>query len=440
MAAPHPRLRKRLSAPGLLRTIRQCFEKVPEHRNARHQMPLADTLMSGLAVFGLKYPSLLKFDEAYNEGVIRHNLKTLYEVERAPCDSQLRTILDPVDPAELRPAFRAVHRQVQRHKALEAYRYLDGYYLVSVDGTGQFASGAISCPECCVKQRKGGPEYYHQLLAAVIVHPERKTVLPLVPEAITHQDGKPKNDCERNAAKRLLHALREDFPHLPLIILEDSLAGNGPHLQLLQTLGLRYIIGVKEGDHPYLFDAVQQQLHADNCQELDYVDEHGVEYGYRLVNDLALNASHPDIRVNFLEHWIIDGDQSQLFTWITDLALSTETVIPIARGGRTRWKVENETFNTLKNQGYQLEHNYGHGQQHLATVFAFLMMLAFLVDQVQELSCRLFQAARAYYRSRTTLWERLRGRVTEFYIPDWHTLWQSLAQGSVGAVLAPDTS
>ncbi|MEE4378132.1 MAG: hypothetical protein V2J55_11575 [Candidatus Competibacteraceae bacterium] len=62
------------------------------------------------------------------------------------------------------------------------------------------------------------------------------------------------------------------------------------------------------------------------------------------------------------------------------------------------------------------------------------------LDQVQELSCRLFQAARAYYRSRTTLWERLRGRDTEFYIPDWHTLWQSLAQGSVGAVLALDTS
>ncbi|MEZ5584794.1 MAG: transposase, partial [Candidatus Competibacteraceae bacterium] len=117
---------------------------------------------------------------------------------------------------------------MQRHKALEPYRYLEGYYLVSVDGTGQFASGAISCPECCVKQRKGGPEYYHQLLAAVIVHPERKTVLPLVPEAITHQDGKQKNDCERNATKRLLHALREDFPHLPMIILEDSLAGNGP--------------------------------------------------------------------------------------------------------------------------------------------------------------------------------------------------------------------
>jgi hypothetical protein len=119
MAAPRPRLRKQLSAPGLLQTIRQTFEAVPEHRHARNEIPLADALMSGLAVFGLKYPSLLKFDEAYHEGVIRHNLQTLYGVERAPCDTQLRTILDPVDPAHLRLAFRAVHRQVQRHKGLE---------------------------------------------------------------------------------------------------------------------------------------------------------------------------------------------------------------------------------------------------------------------------------------------------------------------------------
>lgn len=150
MAAPHPRLRKALSAPGLLQTIRQSFAAVPDPRTERSEIPLGDALMAGLAVFGLKYPSLLKFDEASREGVIRHNLRTLYGVERAPCDTQLRTLLDLVAPEHLRPAFRAVHRELQRHKALEAYRYLDGYYLVAVDGTGQFASSAISCPRVAV--------------------------------------------------------------------------------------------------------------------------------------------------------------------------------------------------------------------------------------------------------------------------------------------------
>ena len=396
-------------------------------------------------MFGLKYPSLLQFDQAYSaEATLRHNLRTLYGVEHAPCDSQLRTIADPVEPGLLRPAFRAVHREVQRGKLLEAYEYLDGYYLLSVDGTGYYASSAIGCPECCVKNAgQANERYYHQLLAAVIVHPHLKTVLPLMPEAITRQDGATKNDCERNAAKRLLRMLREDFPKLKLIVVEDSLASNGPHIELLQSLDLRYILGVKPGDHQALFEHVQQHLCAGQCQEWEYTDEHGVEHGYRWINGVSLNESHPELKVNFLEYWEIKNGQETIWSWVTDLPLSAETVKAVMRGGRTRWKVENETFNTLKNQGYHLEHNYGHGQQHLSTVFATLMILAFLVDQVQELGCRLFQAARARFRSRISLWEKLRAVFTHFCIPDWGTLWRSIAEKStttLGPTLTFDTS
>ena len=440
MAAPYPRLRKALSAPGLLKTIRQSFASVPDPRSSRSEIALSDALMAGLAVFGLKYPSLLKFDEASREDVIRHNLKTLYGVERAPCDTQLRTLLDPVAPEHLRPAFRAVHRELQRHKALEAYRYLDGHYVVSVDGTGQFASTDIHCPECCVKTSQGQESYYHQLLGAVLVHPALKTVLPIAAEPITRQDGASKNDCERNAAKRLLRQLRRDYPQLKFLVVEDSLAANGPHLELLKELDLRYLINVKEGDHEALFEAVQAKLRAGACEEREYTDDRGVVHGYRFVNDLPLNKTHPHLRVNYLEYWEVKGEQERLWSWITDLWLRHDNVEPIMRGGRARWKIENETFNTLKTQGYELEHNYGHGQQHLATVFALLTLLAFLVDQAQELGCRLFQAARACFHSRTSLWERLRALFTGFYIPDWKTLWEAIATGHAPTALAPDTS
>jgi hypothetical protein len=335
-----PPLRKHLSTPGLLQAIRQCFATVVDTRTGC-AMPLVDALMSGLAVFGLKYPSLLKFDEAYqNEAVIRSNLQSLYGVERAPCDTQLRTRLDPIEPEALRPAFRAVHRHLQRHKALEAYQYLDGYYLVSIDGTGQFASSAISCPECCCKTSRDQTCYYHQLLAAVIVHPDLATVLPLMPEAITRQDGASKNDCERNAAKRLLTGLRQDHPQLKLIVVEDSLASNGPHLELLESLGMRYILGVKPGDHEALFDAVQARLCAGECQEWEYIDEHGVEHGYRWVNRLSLNHAHPALTVNFLEYWEIQDGQERVWSWVTNIALSRATVEAVRRGGRARWKVE----------------------------------------------------------------------------------------------------
>ena len=239
LPASLPPLRKHLSTPGLLEAIRLSFATIPDPRNGC-PIPLVDALMSGLAVFGLKYPSLLKFDEAYqNEEVIRANLKSLYSVEHAPCDTQLRTRLDPIDPEQLRSAFAAVHRQLQRGKALEDYPYWEGHYLVSIDGTGQYASSAISCPQCCVRNEgKANESYYHQLLAAVIVHPDLKTVLPLMPEAITRADGACKNDCERNAAKRLLGHLRQDHPKLKLIVVEDSLSSNGPHLKLLESLDI----------------------------------------------------------------------------------------------------------------------------------------------------------------------------------------------------------
>lgn len=75
------------------------------------------------------------------------------------------------------------------------------------------------------------------------------------------------------------------------------------------------------------------------------------------------------------------------------------------RGGRARWKIENETFNTLKNQGYNLEHNYGLGEKHLGVVFTMLMMLAFLVDQTQQLCCQLFQCVWGKVRSEKALWK-----------------------------------
>ena len=229
-----PRLRKTLSAPGLLRAVRKSFDEVEDPVSAR-QLTLSDCLMSGLAVFGLKYPSLLRFDrDARTDETVRANLKTLYGVERAPCDTALRERLDEVDPRELRVAFKQVFAALQRGKGLEGFTWLDGHYLLSVDGTGYFSSSSVHCDHCCKKHHKDGRiTYYHQMLGAVVVHPEQREVFPLAPEPIVKGDGATKNDCERNAAKRGLTEIRREHPHLKLVVVEDGLASNGPHIKLL---------------------------------------------------------------------------------------------------------------------------------------------------------------------------------------------------------------
>src|ERR1700730_13816247 len=388
--------RKDLSADALFRLVRAGFDAVADTRSGEVAVPLADALMSAFAMFSLKDPSLLAFDQRRQDP--NDNFRTIYGIDRVPSDTQMRTILDPVDPAGVRPLCGAVFRRLQRGKALERFVYLNGYYLLSLDGTTYFSSTAVHCPACLVKRhRGGGVTYAHQLLGATLVHPDLQEVIPLAPEPIVNQDGHTKNDCERNATRRWLKKFRQEHPHLPVIVVEDALSANAPHLQDLRAADVRYIIGVKPGDHAFLFQHLRAADEAGQTPTLTLVDPAtGILHHFRFHNGVPLNESHPDEFVNVLEYWEIHPDgHVQYFSWITDFLLTPDTVDAIMRRGRARWKIENETFNTLKNQGYHLEHNYGHGEQNLSVLLALVMMLAFLVDQTQQLCCPLFQAALA---------------------------------------------
>lgn len=398
--------RKYLSASGLFRLVHAGFEKIKDFRAENQKISLVDALMSAFAMFSLKDASLLAFDERRSSD---GNLKRLYGIETIPCDTQMRTILDEVDPEETRPLFKDVFRQLQRGKVMEKMVFMEGSYLLTLDGTGYFASKEVHCPSCLEKKsRKTGEiRYAHQLLGGAIVHPDYAEVVPFAPEAIIKQDGKTKNDCERNAAKRFLEKLRQDHPHLSLIVIEDGLSSNAPHISELQKYNLHYILGVKEGDHKFLFEYVANAHQAGQTTEFE-CERQGVVHRFRFINQAPLNEANPDQLVNFVEYWEVKPGKRQHFSWVTDFTVTTGNVFQIMRGGRARWKVENETFNTLKNQGYHFEHNFGHGYKNLSVVFASLMMLAFLVDQAQQLACDLFQAALEKEGSRIRLWEHMR--------------------------------
>jgi hypothetical protein len=427
MSIVAPSGRKHLSADALFRLVHSGFASLPDYRIGETEIALADALMSAFAMFSLKAPSLLAFDKERAEG----NLHTIYGIERVPCDTHMREILDPVSPKLFRSLFKSIFRQLQRGKALEAMTFLDGPYLLALDGTGYFSSQTIHCASCLQKvHRNGAITYFHQMLGAALIHPDRREVIPLLPEPIVKHDGTDKNDCERNAAKRFIAKLRQDHPHLQCIVTEDSLSSNAPHIETLHAYGLRYLLGVKEGDHAYLFQQVQAAEHAGR---VTYYERHdcaaGVGHRFRFVNQVPLNASNADVRVNFIEYWEMSADRLQHFSWVTDLWVSRRNVYALMRGGRAPWKIENETFNTLKNQGYNFEHNYGHGEQHLSVVFAIVMMLAFLVDQVQQLCCALFQAVWAKLGSKRRLWERMRALFYDYAFASMRQLFEALWYG-----------
>src|SRR5262245_48200888 len=427
MSTVVPKERKHRSADALFHVVRSGFANIPEPRCEDVDISLTDTLMSAFAMFSLKAPSLLAFDKERAEG----NLHTIYGIQHVPCDTYMRERLDPVSPKWLRPVFKSVFRQLQRGKALEEMVFLDGHYLIALDGTGYFSSTTLHCASCLhTVHRNGSVTYAHQMLGAAIIHPDVRAVIPLMPEPIGKHDGTDKNDCERNAAKRFVVTLRQDHPHLKFIVTEDSLSSNAPHIEMLQHHDLHYILGVKEGDHAFLFQQIQAAEHAGR---VTYDERHdraaGVIHRFRFVNDVPLNASNVDVRVNFIEYWEIGDTKVQHFSWVTDLRVSKRNVFHLMRGGRARWKIENETFNTLKNQGYNFEHNYGHGEQHLSVVFAMLMTLAFLVDQTQQLCCALFQAVWAKLGSKRLLWERMRALFYDYALASMRQLFEALLYG-----------
>ncbi len=309
------RFRRHLSMPGLLRTTRTVFGSIKDP-TARRGLSLADCLMSGLAVFLLKYPSLLQFDEEARlepGPAVVGNLRRLYGIRRVPSDTAMRERLDRIDPVAL-----------QRGKALERFTVLDG--------TGYFSSKKVH--------------------------------------------------CERNAAKRLVADFRREHPPLRTIVVQDGLYSTAPHLALLRALDLRFIITARPGDHTALFDHIKDR--GDALEQLQ-VEDAKCSMELRWRNDLPLNAGHGQCRVNFLAGRQTDNKSGKVtvFTWVTDIAITADNVTELMRVGRSRWRVENEVYNTPGNHGYKFEHNFGHGRQHLSALFATLTMPAFLIDQIQ---------------------------------------------------------
>jgi hypothetical protein len=350
-----PKGRKHLSADALFRLVRSGFANIADDRPDDVDISLADGLMAAFAMFSLQSPSWLAFDQQRAEG----NLHTLYGIERVPCDTYMRERLDPVSPKSLRPVFKSLFRQLQRGQALEAMVFLDGDYLLALDGTGYCSSTTIHCESCLQRvHRKGSITYDHQMLGAALIHPDVRTVIPLMPEPIGKQAGTDKNDCERNAAKRFIVKLRQAHPHLTFIVTEDSLSSNAPPIETLHNHALHYILGVKEGEQTFLFQQVQVAEHAGRVTSYERHDRAArVVHRFRFVNDVPLNASTVDVRVNVIAYWERGEAKVQHVSWVTDLRVSTRNGFRLMRGGRARWKMENETFNTLKNQGYNFEHN-----------------------------------------------------------------------------------
>jgi len=422
--------KKHLSFNALQKSIFEVFEQIDDRRQSgKVDFTLHDCLMSALAMMFFQDPSLLSFQRRMQDSMQCNNLKTMFGVKAIPSDAVLRKNIDVIDTNNINPCFSILFQHLQRGKQLLPYKLDSGHYLIALDGSQYFSSEKINCPSCLTtKGAKSKLRYSHQILQAVMLHPNMRQVIPLAPEPIIKADGDTKNDCERSAGKRLIGKIRAAHPKLKVMIGGDGLYSNQPFIDMLKTHGISFVLVAKPADHKILFQWIEELESLNGVEHMELCDEKGRRHHYRWVNQVPLNGGPDADQINFFEYWLkVDQKVTYHNSWVTDQSLSKQNIVELVKAGRARWKIENETFNTLKNQGYHLEHNFGHGQRHLSNNFFALNLLAFFIHQIMELCDCGYQYCRSKFSSRKEYWNNLRGAIRLMLFRDFDHLLRNMA-------------
>ena len=423
---------------SLLRRLRQCFETFPDKRRGMNTTySMADIAMAAFSVFFMQSPSFLAYQRHLQEGHGRSNCEGLFGISKIPSDNHIRDMLDPADPALLYPMFAAVLRELEQAGGLSAFRRLGNHVLIALDGSEYFCSNKISCAHCSTRLRgkgkdkdknPGKTEYFHAMLGATLVAPGHNQVVPLEPEFISPQDGAAKQDCENRAMQRWLAKHGAQYAPLNPIYLGDDLHSRQPTCEAVLATRGNLLFVCKPNSHPLIQEYITGiELPSHTVQ----VKRGRKQFTnrYRWLSDVPLRDGDDALKVNWLEIEIrdVDGNVTYRNSFITDLPVNRDNVAELAACGRARWKIENETFNTLKTGGYHLEHSYGHGKQNLAALLVTLNLLAFAFHTVCDHAEELWRKARSKASSRAQFFNRLVA-VTSFLIfPSWNDLVRTLA-------------
>lgn len=415
---------KHLSFASLRSFLAQQALNIEDLRQAsKVGFGMHDCLMSAFAMMYLQDPSVNCFQQRLQDTLHRNNLTTVFDVKSIPKDSQLRDCLDGIDPEPLAAVFPEFLHRLQRSKHLVSYRILGDRYLIAIDGSQYFSSYSIHCKHCLRSKKSKGVRYHHAVLQPALINPDMRQVFPLAPEFIRNTDGSTKQDCETNATKRLVEKLRNTHPKLNIVITGDGLYSNQPTIDKLKEHRMSFILVAKPSDHKLLFEQVQDIIALGEAETLERVDIKGRRHVYLWENNVLLNGTKDADYVNFYQYTIFDkGKQKYHNSWVTDIAIDKDNIVELVKGGRCRWKIENEMFNTLKNQGYHAEHSFGHGKQNLSEIFVILNLIAFFMHQIFELTDRYYQGVRNQFSSRKEFWNQLRCTLRVMIFDNWQHL------------------
>jgi hypothetical protein len=427
----------KLKLTKLIEVLRQVCGQFPDVRTGQNSTyEVQDAGMSAFSVFFTQSPSFLAQQRDMQLRKGRSNAKGLFELHQLPSDNQIRNLLDPVDPVYLHPFYRHTFIELEQAGLLEGYRSFANQLLIAIDGTEYFSSRKIHCPQCSHRVLSNGEtRYFHSVLTPVVVQPGNEAVVVLEPECIVAQDGQEKQDCEIQAAKRWVTQHGAFYARRGVTILGDDLFSHQPFVEVLQDTHFHFLLVCKPDSHPELYQTVEflaanQVLGTKVVRH--WMGKYAEIHTHRYTAQLPLCAATEAPKVNWCELTITREDTGVvLYTnaWVTDFAISDTTVEAIVRDGRARWKVENENNNVLKTKGYHLEHNFGHGSQHLAALLLSLNLLAFLLHTILDRVDEQYRTIRHKLGARRTFFQDLEALLRYFTFDTWEAVWAFMFHG-----------
>jgi hypothetical protein len=414
----------------LIGSLRGCCHSLPDLRQGGDvRYTMADIGLSAFSLFFMQSPSFLAHQRRLEEGQGRSNCQTLFGLDKIPSDNHIRALLDPVSPDHFHPVFAEVVAELEGSGGLEAFRQLGGHVLIALDGTEYHVSSKVHCQQCSTRKRgKDRTEHFHAMVSATVVAPDHNRVVPLEPEFIVPQDGHEKQDCESRAVRRWLERHGRRHARLKPVYLGDDLFSRQPICEAVRAVDGHFLFVCKPSSH----QTVEEYLTGVDLPTLSRKVKRGrerFEYRYRWLSDVPLRGDAEALTVNWLMIEIVNAAGAVTYrnSFITDLDVGPDTVVDLAACGRARWKIENESFNVLKNNGYHLEHNFGHGKNNLSAVFVSLNLLAFAFHTVCDLAEDLWRRAMEKMGTRGRFFENLRSITTFVIFPTWEDLLGTLA-------------
>ncbi len=427
---------------------RAVAEQLPDGRTGQNgTYTMADFALSAFAVFFTQSPSFLSFQQNMEKVQGRNNARSLFGIERIPCDNQIREMLDPVQASEIFSLFDDLHQGLAEAGLLENMRAVGNTCLIALDGTWYFSSKKIQC-EHCSRQRHadGTTTHYHSAITPVIVSPVHAQVVPLRPEFIRPQDGVEKQDCEINAAKRWLAAHAGRYGTGNDTLLGDDLYAHQPFCRQVLLHNCHFIFTCKPASHSHLTGWVEGLAASGQVKQLTTRTrnkrKHWENQHYRWTNQVPLTDRENPLKVNWCEVTVTNDEGRVLYrnAFITDWEIHADNVCGLVAAGRARWKIENENNNTLKTKGYHLEHNFGHGKKHLSSLLLTMNLLAFGLHTLLEATDASYRLVRAAVGARRKFFQHLEALTAYWFFDNWDGLMDFMMRGQEVGPYAPQKS